>query len=83
MVITLSARAMVVMEKHADFQVGASRSRLVDCRTDTMRPEVTFERSVMDVNWPSRRCGLAIFGRVAAPSAREENGAREEANFGG
>ena len=80
---TLSARAMGVMEKHADFQVGASRSRLVDCRTDTMRPEVTFERCLMDVTWPSRRCGLAIFVRVAAPSAREENGAREEAKFGG
>ena len=74
---------MGVMEKHADLQVGASRSRLVDCRTDTTRQNVTFERSVMDVNWPSRRCGLAIFGRVAAPSAREENGAREEANLGG
>ena len=80
---------MGVMEKHADLQVGASRSRLVDCRTDTTlikdttRQNVTFERSVMDVNWPSRRCGLAIFDRVAAPSAREENGAREEANLGG
>ena len=83
MVMTLSARAWAVMEKHADFQVGASRSRLIDCRTDTMRPEVTFERCLMDVIWPSRRCGLAIFVRVAAPSAREENGAREEAKIRG
>ena len=80
---TLSARAMGVMEKHADFQVGASRSRPVDGHTDTTRQDETFERFLMGVNWPSRRCGLAIFVRVAAPSAREEYGAREEANFGG
>ena len=83
MVTTRSARAMGVMEKHADLQVGASRSRLVDCRTDTTRLEVTFERCLMDVKWTSCRCGLAIFVRVAAPSAREENGAREEVIFGG
>ena len=41
-------------------------------RTDTTRQKVTFERCLMDVNWPSRRGGLAIFVRDAAPSAREE-----------
>ena len=73
----------MVLEKHADLKVGASRTRPVDCRTDSTRQKVTFERCLMDVNWPSRRCGLAIFDRDAAPSAREEYEAREDAIFGG
>ena len=73
----------MVLEKHAYLEVGASRSRLHRCRTGSTQQKVTFERCLMDVNWPSRRGGLAIFVRDAAPSAREEYEAREEAIYGG
>ena len=83
MVIMRSVDDGMVVAKHADLEVGASRSRLHHCRTDSTRQKVTFERCLMDVNWPSRRGGLAIFVRDAAPSAREEYEAREEAIYGG
>ena len=73
----------MVLEKPADLKVGASPVTTGRLSHGSTRQKVTFERCLMDVNWPSRRCGLAIFVRDAAPSAREEYEAREEAIYGG
>ena len=66
-------------EKHEDLLAVVRPARPVELRTDTMQRRVTLVRCLKSVTWPSPRCGLAIFVRVAAPCAREENDARENA----
>ena len=56
-------------------------ARLVELHGDATRRRVTLVRCLKSVTWPSPRCGLTIFVRIAAPSAREENDARENAKL--